>query len=410
MSRILDRIIEQKCAFEIERFEVGRTNDDQSVARIKIQSTNSESLKELLDVLVPLGCYLAEEQDARLETALGDARVPDDFYSTTNYRTCIRLRGEWRLVRDQRMDAVILVGQDGPRCVKLRNIVKGEPVVCGHAGIKVVREFKDRERKDFTFMASEISSERRVEIVIRQLAEMLRHTNASGGKIVVVAGPVVVHTGGVEGLCRMIRNGYVQALLGGNAIAVHDVEYALYKTSLGVLLETGMPAHEGHRNHMRAINFINQFGSIAKAVEAGALQSGIMYELVKNQVRFALAGSIRDDGPLPDTINDMIEAQARYEDLLRGADLVMILGTMLHGIGAGNMIPSWVQTVCVDINPAVVTKLSDRGSAQTVATSDLSPSRLWLGGLPGDKASPGPLSGQMRQDTLVRFYLPVTPR
>jgi len=215
-------------------------------------------------------------------------------------------------------------------------------------------------------MASEISSERRVEIVIRQLAEMLRHTNASGGKIVVVAGPVVVHTGGVEGLCRMIRNGYVQALLGGNAIAVHDVEYALYETSLGVLLETGMPAHEGHRNHMRAINFINQFGSIAKAVEAGALQSGIMYELVKNQVRFALAGSIRDDGPLPDTINDMIEAQARYEDLLRGADLVMILGTMLHGIGAGNMIPSWVRTVCVDINPAVVTKLSDRGSAQTV--------------------------------------------
>ncbi len=366
MSRILDRIIEQKCTFEIERFVVGKTNDDHSVARIKIQSPSSESLKELLDVLVPLGCYLAEEKDARIESALGNARVPDDFYSTTNYRTYIRLGGEWKPVQDQRMDAVIRVGPEGPRCVKLRDIVSGDPLVCGHAGIKVVREFKDRERKDFTFMASEISSERRVEIAIRQLAEMLRQTHAAQGRIVVVAGPVVVHTGGVEGLCRMIRNGYVQAFLGGNAIAVHDIEYALYKTSLGVQLETGMPAHEGHRNHMRAINFINQFGSIDGAVESGALQSGIMYELVRNKVRYALAGSIRDDGPLPDTLNDMIEAQARYQELLRGADLVMILGTMLHGIGSGNMIPSWVRTVCVDINPAVVTKLSDRGSSQTV--------------------------------------------
>jgi lysine-ketoglutarate reductase/saccharopine dehydrogenase-like protein (TIGR00300 family) len=366
MSRILDRIIEQKCAFDIEKFDVGRTNDDQSVARIRIQAPSSESLKELLDLLVPLGCYLADAQDVRIEPAPGNARVPDDFYSTTNYRTFIRREGEWKLVQDQRMDAVIRVGPDGPRCVKLRDILKGDPVVCGHAGIKVAREFKDRERRDFTFMASEISSERRVEIAIRQLAEMLRQTVAGQGRIVVVAGPVVVHTGGVEGLCKMIRGGYVHAFLGGNAIAVHDIEYALYRTSLGVQLETGMPAHEGHRNHMRAINFINQFGSIAGAVEAGALQSGIMYELVKKKVPFALAGSIRDDGPLPDTLNDMIESQARYGELLRDAALVMILGTMLHGIGSGNMIPSWVRTVCVDINPAVVTKLSDRGSSQTV--------------------------------------------
>jgi lysine-ketoglutarate reductase/saccharopine dehydrogenase-like protein (TIGR00300 family) len=265
------------------------------------------------------------------------------------------------------MDAVIRVGADGaPRCVKLRDIVEGDRVVCGHAGIKVVRQFKDRERKDFTFMASEISSERRVEVAVRQLAELLRHTHAAGGKIVVVAGPVVVHTGGVEGIAAMIRRGYVQAFLGGNAVAVHDIEYALYKTSLGVQLETGTPAHEGHRNHMRAINFVQHHGSIARAVEAGDLASGIMYELVRGGVPFALAGSIRDDGPLPETITDMIEAQARYAELLRDAELVMILGTMLHGIGAGNMIPSWVRTVCVDINPAVVTKLSDRGSSQTV--------------------------------------------
>jgi len=366
MSLILDRIIEGKCTFEIQRFEVGKTNDDESRARIRIHSPNIETLEELLDVLVPLGCYLAEEQDASVAPALGTGRVPDDFYSTTNYHTYIHHQGEWRTVQDQRMDAIIRMDPDGPRCVKLRDIRKGDMVVCGHAGIKVVREFKDRERKDFTFMAGEVSSERRVELVVHQLAEMLRQTHAARGRIVVVCGPVVVHTGGVAGLAKLIGSGYVQAFLGGNAVAVHDIEHALYKTSLGVHLETGMPAHEGHRNHMRAINFINRHGSIPAAVEAGALQSGIMYELVKSAVPFALAGSIRDDGPLPDTISDMIEAQARYAELLKGADMVMILGTMLHGIGAGNMIPSWVRTICVDINPSVVTKLSDRGSSQTV--------------------------------------------
>jgi lysine-ketoglutarate reductase/saccharopine dehydrogenase-like protein (TIGR00300 family) len=366
MSQILDRIVEEKCSFAIERFEVGRTNDDESVTRIRIQAPEMRALDELLDILVPLGCYLVDEEDVRLAGAPGDAQVPDDFYSTTNYRTFVRLDGNWQLVRDQRMDAVIRLEKDGPRCIKLRDIRAGDRVACGHSGIKVVREFKDRERRGFAFMASEVSSERRVEVAVRQLAEILRNTHARGGRIVVVAGPVVVHTGGVEGMCEMIRRGYVNAFLGGNAIAVHDIELALYHTSLGVLLETGLPAHEGHRNHMRAINFVNHHGGIAAAVRAGALRSGIMYELVKHGVPFALAGSIRDDGPLPDTVVDMIQAQARYAELLKDAEIVMVLGTMLHGIGAGNMIPSWVRTVCVDINPAVVTKLSDRGSAQTV--------------------------------------------
>jgi lysine-ketoglutarate reductase/saccharopine dehydrogenase-like protein (TIGR00300 family) len=366
MSRILDRIIEGKCSFQIEQFVVGKTNDDESFTRIKIESSDVSFLKSTLDVLVPLGCYLAKEEDAFWAPASGPGQVPDEFYSTTNYRTFVRFSGDWRLARDQRMDSVIRLDPDGPRCVKLRDIRQNDMVVCGHAGIKVVREFKGRDRKDFTFMASEVSSERRVEIAVRQLAQMMRQTHEAGGKIVVVSGPVVVHTGGVEGLARMIRQGYIQCFLGGNAVAVHDIEYALYRTSLGVHLETGLPAHEGHRNHMRAINMINRYGSIAKAVDAGALKSGIMYELVKNKVPFCLAGSIRDDGPLPDTISDMVQAQACYAELLKNAEMVMILGTMLHGIGAGNMIPSWVRTICVDINPAVVTKLSDRGSAQTV--------------------------------------------
>ncbi len=366
MSQILDRIIEGGCTFEIEDFRVGKTNEDYSLARIRVRSTVLETLEQLLDELVPLGCYLVGEEDAYLAPAPGMAQVPDDFYSTTNYRTYVRHDGEWKLVEGQRMDAVIRMHAEGPRCVKLRDIRAGDMVVCGHAGIKVVPEFKDRERKHFTFMSNEISSERRVELIVQQLAALLRSTHDAGGRIAVVCGPVVVHTGGVEGLSKIIREGYVQAFLGGNAIAVHDVEYALYRTSLGVHLETGAPAHEGHRNHMRAINFINQHGGIAQAVNAGALRSGIMYELVRAGIPFALAGSIRDDGPIPDTICDMIEAQARYAEILRDVEVVMILGTMLHGIGAGNMIPSWVRTICVDINPAVVTKLADRGSAQTV--------------------------------------------
>jgi len=366
MSTILDRIIEGQCSFKIERFSVGKTNEDESVTRIKVQSASREALETLLDALVPIGCYLVKEEDARFAPAPGQAQVPDDFYSTTNHRTYIRRAGEWKLVQDQRMDAVIRLGSDGPRAVKLRDIRKGDEVVCGHTGIKVVPVFKDRERKDFTFMTNEISSERRVEIAVRQLADLLRQTRNEGGRIVMVCGPVVAHTGGVEAMARLIREGFVQAFLGGNAIAVHDIEYALFRTSLGVHLDTGTLAHEGHRNHMRAINFINRHGGIAQAVRAEALHSGIMYELVKGGVPFALAGSIRDDGPLPDTICDMKEAQARYSELLRDATLVVILGTMLHGIGAGNMIPSYVRTICVDINPAVVTKLSDRGSSQTV--------------------------------------------
>jgi len=366
MSLILDRIIEGHCTFKIERFTVGRTNEEESTTLIRIQSQNQEVLEQLLDVLVPLGCYLTQEEDARAEVAPGDAQVPDDFYSSTNHVTFVRRDGEWLPVRDQRMDAVIRLGADGACCIKLRDVRRGDQVVCGHAGIKVVPEFKDRERKEFSFMASDISSERRVFVAVRQLGELFRQTRADGGRIVAVCGPVVVHTGGVDGLCRMIRGGYVQAFLGGNAVAVHDIEHALYHTSLGVHLDTGIPAHEGHRNHMRAINFVNHYGGIVKAVEAGALRSGIMYELVKHRVPFCLAGSIRDDGPLPDTISDMIAAQGRYTELLRDADLVVILGTMLHGIGAGNMIPSSVRTICIDINPAVVTKLSDRGSSQTV--------------------------------------------
>ena len=277
------------------------------------------------------------------------------------------MSGRWVEVQPQRMDAVIVVADGRASCRKLRDVQAGELIVCGHEGIRVTPEFKERDRFGFAFMSNDVSSERRVEGVVGRIAEMMRHVKASGGRIAVVAGPVVVHTGGVEHFSELIRLGYVNVLLAGNALAVHDIEYALSGTSLGIDLIVGAAVEQGHRNHMAAINTVNRAGGIGPAVESGVLTKGVMYECVKHGVEYVLAGSIRDDGPLPDTLTDLVEAQDRYAAALsNNVQLVLMLSSMLHSIGVGNMLPSWVRVVCVDINPAVVTKLSDRGSSQTI--------------------------------------------
>jgi len=366
----MDRVIECGAVYEVIEFKLGRTNDEFSQLQLRVLAPTKEILDKTLEELVELGCYQAQITDAALKPAPKDRVVPDDFYSTTNHRTYARLGGAWVEVAKQRMDAVVIVSENanGPyaECRKLRDVKRGEMVVCGANGIRIQPEFKERDRLGFAFMANEISSERRAETAVRKIAEMMRQIRAEGGRIVFVAGPVVVHTGGTAAFCEIIRKGFVDALLAGNAIAVHDIEHQFFGTSLGVDLENGVPIEEGHKNHMRAINIINRYGSIKGAVEAGALRSGIMYELVRRDVPFTLAGSIRDDGPLPDTEMDLIKAQEEYARLLDGAKMVVCLSSMLHSIGAGNMTPSWVRMVCVDINPAVVTKLSDRGSQQTL--------------------------------------------
>ena len=250
-------------------------------------------------------------------------------------------------------------------CRKLRDVRQGELVVCGMDGVRVAPEFQERDRLGFAFMTNDVSTERRVEVRVARVVQMMHDVKNTGGRIVVVAGPVVVHSGGGGYLGRLVRQGWVDALLAGNALAVHDVEHAFFGTSLGVDLDAGVAVEEGHKNHMRAINIIRRAGGLHEAVRQGVLRSGLMYDVVKRQVPFVLAGSIRDDGPIPDTLMDMVEAQERYGEVLRGAKLVLMLASMLHSIGVGNMLPSWVRVVCVDINPAVVTKLADRGSSQT---------------------------------------------
>ena len=366
LTSVFDAVIRHDSAFEVLSFDIGRTNTDFSRLRLKVTSPDQPTLTSLLEELVTLGCHPLAESDVTVRPADKDGCAPEDFYSTTNHRTVVRHDGTWIDVANQRMDAVIILRDGQASCRKLRDVRRGDPIVCGNDGIRIVPEFRERDRHGFAFMTNEISSERRVEVSIAKIAAMMREIRKDGGKIVFVMGPVAVHTGGTAYFSEIVRKGFVSAVLSGNALAVHDIEHALFGTSLGVDLEAGSPVKEGHRNHMRAINTVNRAGGIRAAVDAGVLKSGIMYELVKQQVPYVLAGSIRDDGPLADTEMDLVKAQERYAAELSGAKLVLMLSTMLHGIGVGNMLPAWVKVICVDINPAVVTKLADRGSSQTI--------------------------------------------
>jgi lysine-ketoglutarate reductase/saccharopine dehydrogenase-like protein (TIGR00300 family) len=344
-------------------------------------------LQDLLSRLSVFGCFVEGTPNALLREADMDGAVPVDFYSTTNHRTSVYLNGAWVTALNQRMDAALIVtGISGPSafaeptadkqdrktsrpevsCKKLRDVRKGDLVVCGMLGVRVSPDVQSRDKPSFGFLSNEVSSERRVETAVARVAGLMRRVKAEGGKIAFVAGPVVVHTGGSQYFSDLIRFGYVDVLLSGNALAVHDIEVALSGTSLGIDLSSGHPVEHGHRNHMRAINAVCRAGGIARAVETGVLTSGLMHTCNTHGVNYILAGSIRDDGPLPETMMNLVEAQDAYSKALDGVEVVVMLSSMLHSIGVGNMLPSWVKVICVDINPAVVTKLSDRGSTQTI--------------------------------------------
>ena len=366
MEQIFDKVVESQGRFEVDQFRIGRTNGEPSYLRLRLQADTRAQMDHILAQLLSLGCSPAESGDAVLGLVERDQCAPEDFYSTSNHHTHVRIAGEWVEVQSQRMDAMVMVRGNEAWCRRLRDLKAGDYVVTGTGGIRVTPEAKERDRLAFAFMSNEISSERQVETAVRQTAALARQAKEQGKTIVAVAGPVVIHTGGAAGLSKLIRDHWVDALLAGNALGVHDIESALFGTSLGVRMEDGRQAEHGHRNHMRAINAVNHAGGIKGAVESGRLKSGVMYECVKNGIPFVLAGSLRDDGPLPDTITDMNAAQDAYAEQLKPAGLVLCLGSMLHSIATGNMLPSWVRIVCVDINPAVATKVSDRGTGQAV--------------------------------------------
>ena len=366
MEQIFDAVVEFGGRFEVEHFSIGRTNSDPSRLRLRVESDSEEQLEKMMTRLLELGCALVDSGEAEWKEVEQDRCAPEDFYSTTNQRTMVRHRGQWLDVAKQRMDAMIVVRGDTATCKRLRDLKTGDHVVVGMKGIRVVPEAKERDRQSFAFMSNDISSERQVETAVGLTAAMMRQVRQEGRKIVAVAGPVVVHTGGTAAFGRLIRNGWIDALLAGNALAVHDIEAALLGTSLGVRALDGRQEEHGHRNHMRAINAVYHAGGIKEAVESGRLGSGVMYECVRAKVPFVLAGSLRDDGPLPGVITDMNEAQDAYAEKLEGAGIVLCLSSMLHSIATGNMLPAWVKVVCVDINPAVPTKVADRGTGHAL--------------------------------------------
>jgi lysine-ketoglutarate reductase/saccharopine dehydrogenase-like protein (TIGR00300 family) len=382
LDRALELTVENGGSFQILNFQLGKQRQSTSKSEIRVSAPASDALENLVGQLIELGCIAAAAErtnDARRETVTMDGVAPDDFYVTTIYPTEVRLDGRWVRITGQRMDGCIVIDESDPAkptaTVRLiRDLRSGDRVVVGIDGIQTVRKSESREERgigsapaaEFAFMGAGVSSERKIELVVRQIAWELERIRERGGKVVVVAGPVVIHTGASEHLAALIRAGFVQVVLGGNGMAVHDIEQALLGTSLGVDMSRGTPVRGGHRHHLRAINTIRRCGSIAAAVEQGVLTSGIFYECVRAGVPFSLSASIRDDGPLPGVITDMIEAQRDYARLIAGAEMILMLSSMLHSIGVGNMTPAGVKLVCVDINPAVVTKLADRGSIESV--------------------------------------------
>ena len=376
LPKILDRILQMGGAFEIRECEIGSRRVDPSRALIAVRAESAEQLSEIVGDLIEHGAWPLHAEDARTIPADVAGAFPEPFYSTTNQATEVRVDGRWIAVADQEMDCGITVEPEGPsaRCVAMSDVPLGMPIVVGHDGVRVLPAERPRGASPFGFMSSGVSSEKPKAASLRAIAESIRSTRALGKKVLLVGGPAIVHTGSAGHVARLIRDGWIQTLFAGNALATHDIEQAFFNTSLGVSLERGEAIEHGHEHHLRAINTIRRLGGIKAAVESGRLTSGIMFEGVRAGIEVVLAGSIRDDGPLPDVITDTLEAQRAMRDACRGVGFALLIATALHGIATGNLLPASVQVVCVDINPATVTKLSDRGTFQTIGmVTDVEP-------------------------------------
>lgn len=368
LPKVLDEILTRGGNFTLRDIRIGQEQSDPSYARIDIRAPSDNVLEDILDAIHDHGAVPISTHDCEFEPADMDAAFPEHFYSSTNYRTQVRIKGEWVEVEDQEMDCGILLDRDNKaaRCIPMTQVRKGDPIVVGRQGLRVFPAEASARQSLFEFMASPVSSEKPKGVTVREIAAAMKRTRETGEKILAVLGPAVVHTGSVEHICEMIRMGYLNVLFAGNALATHDIEQSLFGTSLGVSLDRGLPAEEGHEHHLRSINTIRRQGGIKTSVDKGVLKSGIMYECVKHNIPYVLAGSIRDDGPLPEVITDVLDAQDAMREHIRGVGFCLMVATMLHSIATGNLLPAWVKVACVDINPATVTKLADRGSHQTV--------------------------------------------
>ena len=368
LARVLDDVLAYGGDYRIDRLDVGRQHDDESYARIVVTADDDDALGRLLMRLQTHGVNQVDPGEAVLRAVERDGVFPEDFYSTTNLETVVRIGATWVPVEQPEMDCGLVVVGDRVRTVPVSDVRAGDVVVCGAGGVKVVLPQREHSKdgESFGFMSSTVSSEKPQSLLLRQIAQQMREVKSEGGKVLWVGGPAVVHTGAAPAMVALVEAGYVDVLFAGNALATHDIEASLYGTSLGVDLAMGRGVEHGHEHHIRAINQVRKAGSIAAAVEQGVLTSGIMHAMVTHGKRFVLVGSVRDDGPLPDVHTDVIVGQRAMRAELPGVGFAIMVATMLHSIATGNLLPASVPLVCVDINPATVTKLADRGSAQAV--------------------------------------------
>ncbi len=368
VENVLDTILDMGGDFEFLVFEVGKKKTDKSYAKIRICSDTSERLDGIISRLHRHGARLVEVAEVTLVPAEGERIVPKGFYSTTNYPTEIRYAEKWIPVEKIEMDCLIVVKTDERRaiCTPMDKLRKNDLVVMGEFGVTVHPPERSRDHNEFEFMGGGVSSERPTETTIAKIAKEMVELHQRGGKVALVGGPAIIHTGAADACAALVREGYINVLFAGNALATHDIEYSLYGTSLGMDIRTGELVAAGHKNHLYAISEVMRAGSISAAVETGVVRSGIMYECVKNGIPFVLAGSIRDDGPLPDVISDARVAQDAMRKYVPDIGMVLMIATMLHSIAVGNCLPAYVRTICVDINPSTVTKLMDRGTMQAI--------------------------------------------
>lgn len=376
LSKILDEILAFGGDFRFKQVDVGQRRGDRSRAVIEVSAPNVDHLGQILAQLNKHGATFQTPEDVHLVTAEQAGVYPEGFYSTTNQKTLVRHQGKWVQVEKQEMDCAICYreAQGTFECIALIHVQKGDPIVVGHRGVKVVPLERPRELGVFEFMTSNVSTEKPKNVIIHDVAQKMRAVKEAGGKGLLVGGPAIVHTGSVRHVVRLIEEGYVRILFAGNALATHDIELALFGTSLGVYMEQAIPADTGHEHHLRAINTIRRYGSIQAAVEAGVVTSGIMHACIRHGVDFVLAGSIRDDGPLPEVITDTMAAQDRMRELVPQVGFALMVATTLHSVATGNLLPAWVPVACVDISPSTITKLSDRGTFQTVGVvTDVEP-------------------------------------
>jgi len=367
LTKIFDVIMDLKGEFQVQEFNVGKKKKDPSYVKLTIQGHTQEHLDNILEAIYREGATSKIQHGISLKQAPRDMVMPDDFYSTTNNHTEIFHKGKWVRVENMMMDKCIVVKNNRATCTPIREIKKGDMIIVGEKGIRVTPPERPREGVNlFQFMSSGSSSERPTQHIARKVAEDIYKIKKKGGKIILVGGPAIVHTGASDSVAMLLKMGFINAILAGNALAVHDIEYSTLGTSLGMNVQDGTLAVKGHRNHMQAINSVFKAGSIPKMVEKKILNKGIMYECVKNKIPFVLAGSLRDDGPLPDVITDMTIAQRKYKEIVKDAKLVIMISTMLHSIATGNMLPADVKVIVVDISQPTVTKLMDRGTWQAL--------------------------------------------